>query len=204
MTISMDNYTNVLTCDNIVNKVILKEIKMAIRELKIKGLRSFEKEVTINFAMPNGSDVGSGLNVLVGGNNSGKSTIIEALHLLSYRGEIMTLPNNMLNDKNHGQLKIEVNYKNNEDKLVNLKFETSEETGTMPKINGKFIGNDYEHERMKNVMILSSKRSISSTFSNLHSEERNEYESNVFDLDYRTQYFANSSFGGRLIKIIND
>lgn len=204
MTISMDNYTNVLTCDNIVNKVILKEIKMAIQDLNIEGLRSFEKETIIMFAMPNGNDVGSGLNVFVGGNNSGKSTIIEALHLLSYRGEIMTLPNNLLNDKNHGHLKIEVNYKNNEDKLVNLKFETSEDTGTMPKINGKFIGNDYEHERMKNVMILSSKRSIASTFSNLRSEERNEYESNVFNLDYRNQYFANSSFGGRLIKIIND
>lgn len=49
-----------------------------IRSLKIHGLRGFGEERTINFTIPNGS-TGSGLTILVGSNNTGKTTILEAL-----------------------------------------------------------------------------------------------------------------------------
>lgn len=46
--------------------------------IKIKGFRGFGEEEVISFSLPN-SKLGSGLTVLVGPNNSGKTTILEAI-----------------------------------------------------------------------------------------------------------------------------
>jgi DNA repair exonuclease SbcCD ATPase subunit len=51
---------------------------MAIRSLTINGLRGFASPQKISFAEPNNT-VGSGLTMLVGPNNEGKSTVIEAI-----------------------------------------------------------------------------------------------------------------------------
>ena len=53
-----------------------------IQQLTINGLRGFAAPQTIKLAVPNGA-IGSGLTVLVGPNNGGKSTIVEALGALS-------------------------------------------------------------------------------------------------------------------------
>lgn len=50
-----------------------------IKTLTIAGFRGFGKEQEITFSLPNGKDEGSGLNILVGANNTGKSSIIEAI-----------------------------------------------------------------------------------------------------------------------------
>lgn len=49
-----------------------------IRSLTVEGLRGFRHPQRIELAIPNGNP-GSGLTVIVGANNSGKSTVIEAL-----------------------------------------------------------------------------------------------------------------------------
>lgn len=49
-----------------------------ISNISIHGLRGFGEERTITFSIPNGSQ-GSGLTILVGANNTGKTTISEAL-----------------------------------------------------------------------------------------------------------------------------
>lgn len=49
-----------------------------IKNISIHGLRGFGEERTINFAIPNDSP-GSGLTIFVGSNNTGKTTISEAL-----------------------------------------------------------------------------------------------------------------------------
>jgi predicted ATPase len=53
-----------------------------LTELSIEHYRGFYKDRTIAPALPNGS-AGSGLTVLVGPNNSGKSTVIAALQLVT-------------------------------------------------------------------------------------------------------------------------
>lgn len=53
-----------------------------IKWIEIKGLRGFEKTGHIDLGIPNGK-VGSGLTILLGPNNGGKSTIVEALNALS-------------------------------------------------------------------------------------------------------------------------
>jgi predicted ATPase len=55
-----------------------------IRSLTIRGLRGFGTEQQLGFAEPNG-EPGSGLTLLVGPNNGGKSTIVEALRAMAPR-----------------------------------------------------------------------------------------------------------------------
>lgn len=55
-----------------------------IERLIAGGLRGLSSEQAVHFAIPSG-EPGSGLTMLLGSNNSGKSTIIEALRLLGHR-----------------------------------------------------------------------------------------------------------------------
>lgn len=52
-----------------------------LARLTAGGFRGLSKEQTLEFAHPDGRP-GSGLTVLVGTNNAGKSTFVEALRLL--------------------------------------------------------------------------------------------------------------------------
>lgn len=59
---------------------------MSITTLEICGLRGFAELQTAHFALPNGQH-GSGLTVLIGPNNAGKSTVIEAFRALGGAAE---------------------------------------------------------------------------------------------------------------------
>ena len=50
-----------------------------IKELTISGFRGFAKAQTICFALPQQGKRGSGLTIITGANNSGKTTIIESI-----------------------------------------------------------------------------------------------------------------------------
>lgn len=54
---------------------------MFVNKLKLKNFKCFS-ENEISFSMPDGQNVGSGLNIFVGENNSGKSSLIEALYFV--------------------------------------------------------------------------------------------------------------------------
>lgn len=56
---------------------------MDLQELEIEGLRGFVRKQGLPLAQPTGS-WGSGLTILVGPNNGGKSTVVEALRATSY------------------------------------------------------------------------------------------------------------------------
>ena len=57
---------------------------MPIASLSLVGLRGFAESQTLHFAQPSGT-AGSGLTILIGPNNGGKSTIIEALRAMASR-----------------------------------------------------------------------------------------------------------------------
>lgn len=59
---------------------------MGITKLQIHGLRGFATEQILDFAIPNG-EFGSGITILVGPNNGGKSTAVEAIRALSLISE---------------------------------------------------------------------------------------------------------------------
>ena len=52
-----------------------------LETLKIKHYKGFYDEETVEFAIPDGENPGSGLTLIVGPNNSGKTTLLEALLL---------------------------------------------------------------------------------------------------------------------------
>lgn len=56
----------------------MEELYIMIKSITIHGLRGFGREHTINFAIPSGRQ-GSGLTIMVGSNNTGKTTILEAI-----------------------------------------------------------------------------------------------------------------------------
>lgn len=58
---------------------------MTVTSMTIKGLRGFSDEQRLRFAQPTGK-VGSGITILVGPNNGGKSTVIESLQAWSRIG----------------------------------------------------------------------------------------------------------------------
>ena len=60
---------------------------MHVESLSIKGLRGFAREQTLTLAQPDPESLGSGLTILVGPNNGGKSTVLDALRALSDRGD---------------------------------------------------------------------------------------------------------------------
>lgn len=58
-----------------------------IASLEIHGYRGFETKQRVDFAVADGANEGSGLTVVVGPNNAGKSTIYESLRMFAGRGE---------------------------------------------------------------------------------------------------------------------
>ena len=57
-----------------------------IDSLIISGFRGFSRQTNLKFAIPNGNN-GSGLTILTGANNSGKTSIIEAIRC--FNGQFM-------------------------------------------------------------------------------------------------------------------
>ena len=55
---------------------------MAVHKMTITGFRGFAQEQSLRFAQPTG-EVGSGITILVGPNNGGKSSVIESLRAWS-------------------------------------------------------------------------------------------------------------------------
>ena len=123
---------------------------MSIKRLTIKGLRGFSEKTNILFAIPDNINPGSGLTVMVGPNNSGKSTIIEAVHLLSSNLDI--IPVSSRNIKTNGKVLIEA-----EDIIGNVSALQSTDN------NGAFIQRQFNGENINNfynqmdTFILSSK-----------------------------------------------
>lgn len=167
---------------------------MSIKKVLIKGLRGFSKETEIEFAIPDKENAGSGLTVLVGPNNSGKSTLIEAIHLLSINKD--TIPSTSRNVKTNSSILIKA-----EDTIGNeVSLESTENKGAF--IQRKFNGEVQEYwDNKLNTFILTSKRGFSSTFSNNSYQNRESYTSNIGNEEYRNENNINNNFGGRLLNI---
>lgn len=79
---------------------------MRIRSLSIVGYRGFATKQTLTFAKPLAA-IGSGLTVLVGPNNSGKSSIIEAINFLRAPGKPVELSEGQKSALTNGRVTIE-------------------------------------------------------------------------------------------------
>ena len=170
---------------------------MVIKNLSIEGLRGFSEKREFNFSIPDKVNPGSGLTVLVGPNNSGKSTVIEAIHILNSNSNI--IPKNYRNVINSGKIKIEA-VSNTEDVIT---VQSTENGGSYVEriLNSK--KNDFLNNPL-NAFILTSKRNFSSTFSNNGQQSRENYKGNVGNESYRNENNVNHNFGGRLLRIFDN
>ena len=167
---------------------------MSVRKISISGLRGFAENMSIEFAIPDKKHCGSGLTVLLGPNNSGKSTIIEAIHLLSINSD--TLPKNVRNEKTSKMVKIEAVDCNND--VYSLETHKSGGSYIERRINGKIEQN---FENKLKVFILNNKRSFNSTFNSNSYQTRDNYIGNIGYNEYRNENNINNNFGSRLIDI---
>lgn len=167
---------------------------MIIKKIEIEGLRGFSKKREISFAIPDGINEGSGLTVLVGPNNSGKSTIIEAFHILNSPNN--SIPKSMRNIINEEKIKIEAT-EITESKII---AQTTANGGSYieRKYNDQILD---EWQNNLNAFILSNKRNFSSTFGNSGEQTRENYRGNSGNESFRNEQSINQNFGGRLIKI---
>lgn len=170
---------------------------MIIKKLAIEGLRGFSEKREIEFAIPDKINNGSGLTVMVGPNNSGKSTVIEAVHILNSSNN--SIPKNSRNIINNKMVKIEA-----EDIVGNMISVQTTANG------GSYIERKYNNKKNDgwpnslNAFVLSNKRNFSSTFGNSGEQTRENYKGNTGNDSYRNENNINHNFGGRLIKIFNE
>ncbi len=93
-----------------------------IKEIIIEGLRGYSKKQKIKFAMPDGN-AGSGLTILVGGNNTGKTTIIEAIKYYNFDVSQISFSTGKRNVKTEG--KVSISYIDELEKQYTIHTKTS-------------------------------------------------------------------------------
>lgn len=164
---------------------------MAIKKMEISGFRGYSKKETLNFSIPNGMP-GSGLNVIVGANNSGKSTIIEAMNILEGNTDLVS--EDKRNKKSGDKINIIVEDTND----VVYKVSTTEIGGGF--ISRKSFKNGNEVPDRVHALILNNKRNFSTFFSNMQSDRIN-YISNKANSEYRNENGTPNDFGSRLLNI---
>lgn len=117
---------------------------MFIKSMIIRNFKGFLGENEINFKVPDGIADGSGLNIFVGQNNSGKSTVFEALDFIkdSTKKDPELLVNksdsaNVIND-----FSVEVTYTGNIRSSVNAHVQTNKIQSFLSSVY-EFDGSDF-------------------------------------------------------------
>ena len=156
---------------------------MSFKSIMLNGFRGYSRPTVIEFAVPDGIHEGSGLTILVGPNNSGKSTVIEAIHFIT-ASSTRILPAPMRNST--------VDLKNNP---VILELTDDKDSKYAVKINPYALsdiqrtenGNRCENLLNLNTFVLSNKRGFTATFNAYNESTRENYRSNIGGELYRKE-----------------
>lgn len=156
-----------------------------IKKLKICGFRGFGKEQEISFAIPCEDKIGSGLTIITGSNNSGKTTIVETIQAFNnHLSPSMT--EGKRNIQTNGFVKLDLTDENDK----NITIKTVSTGGSLTDKIGNFNFNAY---------IVPSRRSMSFEFSKMNMN-REEYIANAQTFEnQRNAYLRN--FQSRIFHI---
>lgn len=165
-----------------------------INELIVEGYRGFGVKTGIVFSVPNGQE-GSGLNLIVGPNNSGKSTIGECLRLFNFpQHSRPSFPEGKRNDKAKQRICITIRTEDSGDySIVTARTGGSE-------IDVTHNGQPF-HASMKSpvqIYYLPSRRFHQHLFSKLQSSDRDSYAKYM---TYESRSSALVGFEQRLFKM---
>ncbi len=167
---------------------------MAIKNMIMRGIRSFKDETKIEFAVPNGKK-GSGLNIIVGSNNSGKSTIIESMNIISNNDKLFS--SDVRNKNSEKTCKIDLNFVNGD----NYSMESIDNEGAFA--NKTYNGGNINGSTLP-ILLLSTNRYFSHYFQN-SSYSTYDYMNNILNQRYRTDDNNKyHNFGGRILEIFED
>lgn len=156
-----------------------------IKELYISGLRSFGEAQTINFAIPDNINRGSGLTIITGSNNSGKTTIIEAMRSFNGR-ESPTFSEGKRNTLTEGRIEIKITDEDNNTGIITSLADGGSSTQKCGTMNKKFY-------------IVPSRRAISFEF-NKNNWNKQDYLINAHGFQNQRSYSLNS-FESRIFQI---
>lgn len=164
---------------------------MIYKEISISGFRGFNESKKIELAIPNRS-FGSGLTILVGENNSGKTTILESFRLFSVAKQNQNSIDISLEKRNKRKNKISI-------KLLTDKGEIKLET----KSNGARITLENFNVPISDINIYSAKarRDIITSNTNLFSLRKSQAVENKLS---RKSQDGNTIFWNRISEIIEN
>lgn len=112
---------------------------MFLKSMKVIGYRGFQQEQEINFAIPQQDIEGSGLTIITGSNNAGKSSIIECLKARG--GHYDRPPSFPSGSRNNVIDKVDIKYifESEYDGLESIRRGSSETQFTKEKVNKTFF-----------------------------------------------------------------
>lgn len=125
-----------------------------IKMLKICGFRGFGIEQEISFALPREDKVGSGLTIITGSNNSGKTTIVEAIRAFNNTTS-PSISEGKRNIQTNGFVKLVLTDEN--DKSITIETVPTVGSSTVKNGNKKF-----------NYYIVPSRRSMPFEFNKMN------------------------------------
>ena len=168
---------------------------MSIKTLEINGIRSFSNETKIDFAIPDGKTPGSGLTIIVGANNSGKSSIIECLNIISKNKNTFTQKIRNKNCNSLPYIKI-TSSSGNQYEMIS----SEDESCFVNKYKNGLKVEDFNISEIP-LLIFSTKRFFSSNFN----PNRRDILDYAFSLnsEFRDENNYRNEFGERLIDIYN-
>lgn len=156
---------------------------MPLNKIDITGYRGFKESASIEFAIPNGSP-GSGLTILTGPNNSGKSSILECLRARSGYRSISFTAGTRNASVDNVEIKFQINGK--EEILRSIKKGASE----TERIN---VDENFQ------IFVLPSRRAFNPYF-NKNTQSREEYIKHSIVNHQRSSILSN--FEQRLFNIL--
>lgn len=163
-----------------------------LNKISINGLRGFGKKQEIEFSIPNGKE-GSGLSIIVGANNTGKTTIIEALKVYNADRSNISFSEGKRNKKNNNR--IDIVYYKDDDTISEIR--TVLEGGSEVNVNGENINYDVPY-------VLPSRRySDYNMYNKGYFGNRNDYAINQIN-NSKNRISTLSQFEQRIFKWENE
>lgn len=163
-------------------------------ELKIGYLKSFAAPQQLKFSCPSGVR-GSGYNVLVGKNNSGKSTAIRLIRELFSDQDTITIGQEARYDSNRPHVGIDWSWQGS---TIQLSINSEGTGGYFRK-----VGEHYS-EGARRIKFIPSRRAFSAQFQSTNQTDAHSYDLSDYVNRRNNPGYFDSSFSSSLARVISD
>lgn len=169
------------------------KVQVRTQSISVSGFRGFREEAELRLAYPNGSE-GSGLTIVVGANNTGKSTIWESFEAIARKLQSdVSFTEGRRNRKSPDGIQITLRRTDHSSYVVaSQNAETSETTGVWQEGNG---------EVPPEIVTVPSRRQFQASFSK-HADSRRDWM--IGRQEFSRQRQIDDGFTGRLFDLHNN